>query len=213
MRLARSRNPNPRSFLVVIVAVLFLWQQSAALLLSQTATPPPKNLSELKITVLSGEDGVNIIKKKTAVKPVVEVRDKNNLPVAGAYVAFASPDSGAHVIFEHGSSTYSTVTDSSGRATVHMMKPVGAGHFKINVNASFQGQTVTTSIAQTNYLTMAAGGISGTMIGLIVAGVAAGVVGVVVGTQHKSSPPTQQPPPSSAGTISTSGPPVFTPPK
>src|SRR5271157_5214354 len=156
MRSVRSGNANSRSLLVVIVAALFLWQQSAPFLLSQTASTPPKNVSELKINVLAGEDGVNIIKAKTAVKPVVEVRDKNNLPVAGVYVAFAAPQSGPHVAFEHGSSTYSTVTDASGRATVHIMKPVGPGHFKINVNASFQGQTATTSIAQTNYLTMAA---------------------------------------------------------
>jgi hypothetical protein len=188
-----SRKPNTRSSLAVIAAVLFFWQQSVSFLLSQTANPQPNDVPQLKIAVLAGEDGVNIIKAKTAVKPVVEVRDKNNLPVAGAYVAFAAPESGAHVTFAHGSSTYSTVTDSSGRATIHIMKAVGPGHFKISVNASFQGQTVTTAIAQTNYLTMAAasaagagaaagagtaaaaGGISGTMIGIIAAGVAAGV--------------------------------------
>jgi hypothetical protein len=191
MRPTHSRKANTRSFLVVIVTVLFLWQQSVSLSVSQT-TAQANSVPQFKIVVLAGEDGVNIIKSKTAVKPVVEVRDKNNLPVAGAYVAFAAPESGAHVTFAHGTSTYSTVTDSSGRATVHIMKPVGAGHFKISVNASFQGQTATTVIAQTNFLTLAAasaagagaaaaagtaaaGGISGLMIGVIAGAVAAGV--------------------------------------
>ena len=35
----------------------------------------------LKIVVISGEDAVNIIQQKTAVAPVVEVRDRNDLPV------------------------------------------------------------------------------------------------------------------------------------
>jgi hypothetical protein len=43
----------------------------------------------LKIVVIEGEDGVNIIDKKTAVKPIVEVRDQNDLPVAGVPVQFA----------------------------------------------------------------------------------------------------------------------------
>ena len=213
MRPVRSGNPNSRSLLVVIVAALFLWQQAAPFLLSQTPSTPSKNVAELKINVLAGENGVNIIKAKTAVKPVVEVRDKNNLPVAGVYVAFAAPQSGPHVTFEHGSSTYSTVTDASGRASIHMMKAVGPGHFKISVNASFQGQTVTTAIAQTNYLTMAAasaagagaaagagtaaaaGGISGTMIGVIAGAVAASVGTAVAvsksgGGSKSSSTPT-----------------------
>jgi hypothetical protein len=192
MHPSRSRKANIRSHLVVIVAVVFLWQQSVPLSLSQTANTQASNVPQLKIVVLAGEDGVNIIKAKTAVKPVVEVRDKNNLPVAGAYVAFAAPENGARVTFAHGSSTYSTVTDANGRAAVHVMRPLGPGHFTISVNASFQGQAAAAVIAQTNYLTLAAasaagvgaaagagtaaaGGISGTMIGVIVGAVAAGV--------------------------------------
>src|SRR3954469_2023735 len=46
-------------------------------------------ISGLKIIVLEGEDAVNLIDKKTAVKPTVEVRDRNDLPVAGALIRFA----------------------------------------------------------------------------------------------------------------------------
>jgi hypothetical protein len=38
----------------------------------------------LKIVVLEGEGAVNIIQQKTAVAPVIEVRDRNDQPVAGA---------------------------------------------------------------------------------------------------------------------------------
>src|SRR5439155_20668973 len=61
------------------------------------------NQDGLTIKVLEGEDGVNIIQKNTAVKPVVEVRDRNNLPVAGATVVFILPDSGPSATFARGS--------------------------------------------------------------------------------------------------------------
>ncbi len=38
--------------------------------------------------MIEGEEGVNIIQQKSAVQPVVEVRDQNDLPVAGASVVF-----------------------------------------------------------------------------------------------------------------------------
>ena len=42
----------------------------------------------LKIVVIEGEGAVNIIQQKTAVSPLVEVRDRNNQPVSGAVVTF-----------------------------------------------------------------------------------------------------------------------------
>ncbi|MEX2270277.1 MAG: hypothetical protein WD690_02310, partial [Vicinamibacterales bacterium] len=42
----------------------------------------------LRIVVIEGEDAVNVIQQKTAVAPVVEVRDQNGLPVPGAVVRF-----------------------------------------------------------------------------------------------------------------------------
>src|SRR5687767_13452648 len=43
----------------------------------------------LKIVVIEGEDAVNIIQQKTAVSPVVEVRDENDLPVGGVLLRFS----------------------------------------------------------------------------------------------------------------------------
>ncbi len=189
-----------RSALSLVLAGLGLcgWQPSAWTL--QAAQTPE---SDLTITILQGENGVNILKKKTAVKPIVEVHDKNGLPVAGAAVVFLLPASGAGAVFANGSKTLAVLTDTMGRAAVAGMKPVGSGAFKISVTASFQGQTATAAIAQTNYVTLAAaeaagasagsggaggssgggagasaggvsgGGLSGAAIGGIVAGVAA----------------------------------------
>src|SRR5215470_15695980 len=63
------------------------------------SVPQGAPVSDLTIKILEGEDGVNIIQKKSAVKPVVQVVDKNNLPVAGATVVFALPSSGASATF------------------------------------------------------------------------------------------------------------------
>lgn len=46
----------------------------------QGQTPAP---AALRIVVIEGEGAVNIIQQKTAVRPLVEIRDRNNLPVAG----------------------------------------------------------------------------------------------------------------------------------
>jgi hypothetical protein len=153
------------SVLVLIVAAIFFWQQSVPPSFSQTINPQAGGVSDLKIIVLTGEDGVNIIKKKTAVKPVVEVRDKNNLPVAGVYVTFLAPDSGPGVIFTGGTRTFSTLSDAAGHAAVPSMKPVGKGAFKIAIKASFQGHVTTATIAQTNYLTVAAAHAAGAAVG------------------------------------------------
>lgn len=145
-------------------------------------------VSDLKIVVLEGEEGVNILKKKTAVMPVVEVRDKNNLPVSGASVIFAVPRSGASAVFPNGARSITVMTDNAGRATVTSMKPVGTGSFKIDVTASHPNHGSTTAqIGQTNVLTAlaaSAGNGSGAVAGASEGGIGnnhgAVVAGVVV---------------------------------
>lgn len=153
----------------------------------------------LHIVVVEGEDGVNIVKKKTAVQPVVEVRDKNNLPVGGAVVTFTAPSHGASAVFLNGSRSVTLVTNSAGRAAVTGLQPVSTGSFNISVTASFNGQLASTTIAQTNFLTAsaaaaggsgagAAGGLSTAAIVGIVAGVAAAAaVGLGVGLTRGGS--------------------------
>lgn len=183
----------------------------------------------LHIAILKGDRGVNIIKKKTAVQPVVEVRDRNNLPVAGAVVTFTSPSNGPGVVFMNGSRSITLVTGSNGQATVVAMKPVNPGGFQIGISSSFQGQAATATISMTNAMTAtaaaaaaagvggtvaagagAAAGLSAVAIGAIVGVAAAAAVGIGVGlSSHGSSSPTSTP---STTTIGGAGTPTVGPP-
>jgi hypothetical protein len=107
----------------------------------------------LRVVVIEGEDAVNIIQQKTAVRPVVEIRDRNNLPVSGALVTF-SIEGGKAATFG-GASTLTVATNAAGQAAVTGLTPSAAGAFQIQVSAAFQGQVATATIAQTNVLTAA----------------------------------------------------------
>jgi len=141
----------------------------------------------LKIVVIAGEDGVNIIQQKTAVAPVVEVRDRNDQPVAGAVVQFAIR--GGRATF-NGARTVTVTTNAAGRAAVIGLTPTASGAVQISATAAFQGQTAAVTIAQTNVLTAAqaaqaaqaatasagGGGMSGTTIGLVGAAIGGGAL-------------------------------------
>jgi len=109
-------------------------------------------VADFKIAVLDGEDGVKIIKKKTAVKPVIEVRDKNNLPIAGVAVVIGL---GAFGVFDNGAHTATVVTNANGLVTSPEFRPLTKGPFNIQVQATYQGQTRTALIRQTNFKTVA----------------------------------------------------------
>jgi hypothetical protein len=149
----------------------------------------------LKIVVIEGEAAVNIIQQKTAVAPLVEVRDRNDQPVAGAIVTFAI-QGGRSAGFAGGASTLSVTTNAAGQALASGFSPLASGAVQINVQAAFQGQVAAATIAQTNVVTAAqaaavgstgasggagsggaagggGGGLSATTIGIL-GGVAAG---------------------------------------
>lgn len=132
--------------------------------------------------------------------PVVEVRDRNNLPVAGATVTFTIGGNSAS--FAGGVQTLTVATNAAGQAAAAGVSPLASGAVQIQVTAAFQGQTAVATIAQTNVLTAGAtgstgasgasggsgasgaggaaagggGGISGTTLGIIGAAVAGGAV-------------------------------------
>jgi hypothetical protein len=106
----------------------------------------------LRIVVLDGEDAVNIIQQKTAVAPLVEVRDRNNLPVPGVAVTFTVGGQGATF---GGASTLTVTTNAAGQAAAVGLTPTAAGAVQINAAAVFQGQTAVATITQTNVLTAA----------------------------------------------------------
>jgi hypothetical protein len=129
-----------------------------------------KVAADLRIVVLAGEGAVNIIQQKTAVAPIIEVRDRNNLPVSGATVTFSVSGTGA--TFGSGS-TLTVVTNAAGQATAAGLTPTAAGALQVNVTAAFQGQLATAAVG-----TGAAGGggIGLGTIGLVGAAVAGGAV-------------------------------------
>lgn len=169
----------------ILTSKLLTWLTAGLFASSQLVpaqSPPP----ELKIWIIEGEGGVNNIKKGTATKPVVEVRDRNDKPVAGAAVLFALPDLGPSGTFTNGSRFLTVVTDANGRAASTAFRPNNvAGQFKIDVSASYQGQTARTTITQSNSLAAAAaGGVSALTIGIIVGAAAAAATGIAVGLTH-----------------------------
>ena len=123
------------------------------------ATTAAAQQPALRVVVIEGEDAVNIIQQNTAVRPVVEVRDRNNLPVSGALVTF-SIEGGKAASFG-GASTLTVATNAAGQAAVTGLTPSAAGAFQIQVSAAFQGQVATATIAQTNVMTAAAASASG----------------------------------------------------
>lgn len=133
----------------------------------------------LRIVVIAGEGAVNIIQQKTAVAPIVEVRDRNNLPVAGANVTFAIGGKGATF---GGASTLTVTTNAAGQATAAGLTPTAAGALQVNVTAAFQGQLATAAITQTNFATAAqAAAAAGTGGGASGGGAAAGGAGAGAG--------------------------------
>lgn len=107
----------------------------------------------LKIVATGGDSAFNSIKQRTARNPMVEVRDENDSPVAGAEVVFTLPFDGPSGTFANGSRKYVTKTDAKGRAATIGLKPnTVEGRFTIKVTASFEGKQATASISQTNTL-------------------------------------------------------------
>ncbi len=179
---------------------------------------PVAQSSELRIVVITGEDAVNIIQQRTAVAPIVEVRDRNNTPVAGALVTF-SIQGGQNATFGGGLRSVTMVTNAAGRAATASLTPTASGAVRINVAATFQGQTAAVTITQTNVMTAAqaasgsavsgaaggsaagGGGLSAITIGAIAGGAAGGTLVAlnVAGGSGESSSSGSAAPGSSSG--------------
>lgn len=128
------------------LGTLLSWQ-SVQVLPAQEAQTPKK----LNIVIVEGEGAINNIRQRTAREPIVQVEDENRKPIAGAAVTFLLPQQGASGTFGNGSRMLVVMTDSKGQAVMRGMTPNDvAGALRINVSASYQGQTASTSITQTN---------------------------------------------------------------
>ena len=107
----------------------------------------------LRIVIIEGEDSVNIIAQGTAVPTLVEVRDRNDLPVSGALVLFLLGDGGTATL-NAGLQQVTLTTNALGQAAV-VVNPLATGAVELSVSATFAGETATTAIVQTNFATVA----------------------------------------------------------
>src|SRR4051812_22076133 len=138
---------------------------------------------ELQILVIGGEGSINNVKQRTAREPIVEVRDRNNRPVAGALVLFEAPRSGASGTFTGGSSSLRATTDAQGRAVGRGFRPnTQTGNFQLQVTATMGAATATTAIGMQNAGAAAIGKVAkagghGKLIAIVVAAGAAAAAG------------------------------------
>jgi hypothetical protein len=143
----------------------------------------------LQILVIGGEGSINNVKQRTAREPIVEVRDRNNRPVAGAAVLFEAPRSGASGTFTGGSSSLRVTTDVQGRAVGQGFHPnTSTGEFAMQVTATFEGVTAAVTIHMRNVAPVAVpnaakgGVLHGKLIAVVAAVGAAAAVGAVAAT-------------------------------
>ncbi|WP_031500831.1 carboxypeptidase-like regulatory domain-containing protein [Bryobacter aggregatus] len=157
-----------RRFLAQLL-VLFLLHTSA---FSQEVKAP-EGTPKLNILVINGDGAINNIKSRTARETIVEVRDENNKPVAGASVVFLLPDSGPGLVSSNGTRMITTMTDANGRAAARGLKTNGqSGRYNLQVRANYQQSFGQIAIAQSN-IVAAGAAISGLTVALIAVGAAA----------------------------------------
>ena len=140
-------------------------------------TPTYAQEQGLRIVVIQGEDLVNIIGQGTAVPTIVEVRDENDLPVAGALITFGVGES-APATLNAGLQQVTATTNALGQAGV-TINPVAAGSFEVSVGATYQGQAGAATIVQTNFETAAQAAAAG---GAASSGAAGATTGAGAGT-------------------------------
>jgi hypothetical protein len=157
-------------------------------------TPGPK----ISLVIVEGEGAINNVRQRTARDPIVQVEDENHKPIAGAAVMFTLPMQGAGGSFAGGAKTLSVVTDNQGRAVARTFRPNSVqGKFQIHINASFQGQTASATITQSNAVAAgaaASAGVSGKLIAILAIGAAAVAGGVIAATRGGSSNTVTSPP-------------------
>ncbi len=144
-------------------------------------------IQKLNIEIVEGEGAVNNIRQRIAREPMVQVTDENRKPVAGAAVVFLLPNQGAGASFLNGAKTLTTLTDQNGNAVARGIQANRvAGRYQVNVTASKDGQTVSTTINMTNAAVAgaAAAGLSLKLLlilGAVGGAVAAGTVAATSG--------------------------------
>jgi hypothetical protein len=149
-------------------------------------SPAAPQIQKLNITIVEGEGAVNNIRQRMAREPMVQVTDENRKPVAGAAVVFLLPNQGAGGTFANGARSLTTLTDANGNAVARGIQVNRLeGQYQINVSASHQGQTASTTINMSNAALAgaAAAGVSMKLLLILgaVGGAAAGIAVAATG--------------------------------
>ena len=163
------RLPTFQSFVSLLLIVLLtaparVWAQAQAP--SQTAPPAPQTVpktpaaeapplavnpqSGLKVFVLEGAGVSNFIPDRVSRQVVVEVRDRNDLPLEGASVLFELPASGPGGIFANGQRSRVVRTDLRGQAATSFEILPAQGKFDIAVTATAGTTTGKATISQSS---------------------------------------------------------------
>lgn len=141
--------------------------------------PPQTSQSEpYRLVVIRGENAQNNIRKGRATRPVVEVRDRNNNPVAGVAVTFLLPGDGPSGTFVGGGRTATVTTNAQGQASAGFSPNSIPGKYNINVSANVQGQSIAAQIVTVNVAAGAA--IAGSTLAVVLGVIAAAGAGTAV---------------------------------
>jgi hypothetical protein len=107
--------------------------------------------SGIKILILEGQHATNSVQGATAIPPVLEIRDENDLPIEGATVTFQLPQNGPGGFFPGQKLTLTTKTDFRGQVGATGLVPnEKEGTFHIHVTVTEGARTAEATITQTN---------------------------------------------------------------
>ena len=150
----------------------------------------------LRIIVVEGDGAINNVRTHTTHDPIIEVRNEQHEFVPGASVTFQTPATGASAEFVDGMRSFITQTDGEGRAVAHGLRPNSiTGAYEIRVTASFQSQTASTVITQTNAAPAEAKSSKKIwLIGLAAGAAAGGALAASRGGKSTSNTPAQSAP-------------------
>ena len=168
-----------------------------------------QSTSPLQVAVIQGKD--RVVRKRDDLRLVVEVRNDQKAPVAGAEVTFLAPEAGPGILFAGNSNHMTVKTDSSGRANAGLTRAVGDGAYVVTIVASYQGQTASTSAEAVNQTSPPPAKKSSAMKWILIAA-AGGAAAAVLATRKSDSSPSSSGGSSSGGAI-TAGPPTVGPPQ
>ena len=187
-----------RAILVIVVSLALALpppsfaQQTVAPAQAPVAAEPAG--PPLNIFVLQGQNATNSVPDRTAIEPVVEVRDENQQPVEGADVVFELPATGASGLFPGQQLKFPTKTNLQGQAGAPFTPNMITGRFTIKVTATIRNRTGHVNITQTNAMRPATETVekphglkSRTLKIVLIAAVAGAVTGIIIGVTRGGS--------------------------